>query len=380
MRAWQFINEDRYKPTANDSPETWIASFQSGTRFKGKSPEVIRNMALAARSKAVAKAEKALIQPSMPERSLKDLEPPYDHKDSLYWDHNKTESINERKKRKKRRHAAWGPGPYGGYGFNTGYSGDGGGGTESINFNESWKQTLGSLGISAAIVGAGALGLTIKQALTSSDISPEEKVEIIKKANIPKAEIPSSVLKQLPYIEEPPEVEKFSKVQPITDNPLELVLLNAARAAGIVGVELAAFMSQCAHESHNFQSLVEYGNSAYFNRYEMRFSPKKAKLLGNVKRGDGERYKGRGYIQLTGRYNYRKAGLALGLPLEKNPELLEDPEIAAKVAIWYWKLRVQSRVSNFHNVSAVTKPINSGLRGLQNRQETFYKYLPDIIK
>lgn len=84
-----------------------------------------------------------------------------------------------------------------------------------------------------------------------------------------------------------------------------------------------------------------------------------------------QKYKGRGYIQLTGKYNYKKAGDALGLDLVNKPELVEKPEIAAKVAVWYWQNRVQDRVDDFKNVKDVTKGINPGLKHLDQRQDKF---------
>jgi len=153
--------------------------------------------------------------------------------------------------------------------------------------------------------------------------------------------------------------------------PSAKMLTNIASKHGIVGQELAQFLAQCAHESNNFNYLKELGDKNYFKQYDIKFNPKKAKELGNTRPGDGARYKGRGYLQLTGRENYRKAGEALGLPLEKHPELVEKPEIAAQTAIWFWKHRVQPNVDNFNNTTMSTKPINSGLKGLEDRKAKF---------
>jgi predicted chitinase len=157
--------------------------------------------------------------------------------------------------------------------------------------------------------------------------------------------------------------------------PLERVLVAAAQQAGLEGNELKQFLAQCAHETGNFTHLEELGSDRYLmKKYDKKFSPKKAKELGNTQVGDGVRYKGRGYIQLTGRYNYKRAGQALGLPLEQRPELVENPEIAAKVSLWFWAQRVQPRVQDFHDVPQATKPINPALKGLQSRQQHYDKY------
>jgi predicted chitinase len=160
----------------------------------------------------------------------------------------------------------------------------------------------------------------------------------------------------------------------VTGSPHERFLTKAAVAAGIKGEELAQFLAQTAHESHNFKSMVEYGGSLDFRKYDPKYAPKKAKALGNKKVGDGARYKGRGYIQLTGRYNYKRAGEALGLPLEAKPEMVETPEVAAQVAVWFWKNRVQPRVDDFRDTKAATKPINSGLKGLEDRKDKFQDF------
>lgn len=187
-----------------------------------------------------------------------------------------------------------------------------------------------------------------------------------------------------PEVKEP-EKKKPEKKKPekkldvsktLTGTMHEAILIREANRAGITDpVELAALLSQAAHESHDFKSMVEYGGSLDFKKYDPKYAPKKARALGNTKVGDGARYKGRGYIQLTGRYNYKRAGQALGLPLEAKPELAEKPEIAAKIAVWFWKQRVQPNVDNFGDVRSVTKPINPGLAGLQDRKVAFQDFV-----
>jgi predicted chitinase len=157
--------------------------------------------------------------------------------------------------------------------------------------------------------------------------------------------------------------------------PLERVLVAAAQQAGLQGNELKQFLAQCAHETGNFTHLEEIGSDRYFmKKYDKKYNPRKAKELGNVQPGDGIKYKGRGFIQLTGRYNYKRAGQALGLPLEANPELVERPDIAARVSLWFWAQRVQPKVVDFHNVPQSTKPINPALKGLASRQQHYNQY------
>lgn len=91
-----------------------------------------------------------------------------------------------------------------------------------------------------------------------------------------------------------------------------------------------------AVETGNFRPIPEYASG---DAYEGRLD------LGNAQTGDGPRYKGKGYIQITGRRNYEAAGEALGVDLVGNPDLALDPEIAARTFAWCWST---------HGVSAKT--------------------------
>jgi predicted chitinase len=256
------------------------------------------------------------------------------------------EFITERKRKKRKsRWAAYGPGPYGGYGYATGYSGDGGIGGDAAG-GEGWKDTLAG----AALATGLAFGSAGDAEAAKKPIEKPVAQKIVK----------ADPLKQ---------VSKRDLAKSVTGNPHEVVLKNAAQKAGIQGQELAAFLAQCAHETMDFKHMKEIGGKLDFKKYDPRFAPRKAKILGNDKAGDGAKYKGRGYIQLTGKYNYKKAGEALGLPLEQKPELLEKPEIAAKAAVWYWKNRVAPKVDNFKDTTGVTKTINPGLKHLDQRKE-----------
>jgi predicted chitinase len=145
---------------------------------------------------------------------------------------------------------------------------------------------------------------------------------------------------------------------PVTNSPFEISIRKAAIGAKLAGAELAAFLAQCAHESAKFTTTKEFADGS---KYEGRAD------LGNVKPGDGPRYKGRGFLQITGRANYTQASKALGIDLVNHPELAERPDVAIKISIWYWKTRVQPKITNFTNTKAVTKKVNGGVNGLQQR-------------
>ena len=175
----------------------------------------------------------------------------------------------------------------------------------------------------------------------------------------------------------PIEPQKEPPITTLSNNPqIESLLHKAAVAAGIVGTELAQFMAQTKHESWNFSRLKEKGvGQGYFaKKYDLQYAPRTAKILGNKHVGDGEKYHGRGFIQLTGRDNYRMASQALGIDLLNQPELAERPDIAAKIAVWYWQTRVKPHINNFNDTKAVTKKINPALRGLQDRHAKFIDY------
>lgn len=188
----------------------------------------------------------------------------------------------------------------------------------------------------------------------------------------------------IPKQSKPAEIEYKKSDKPksttksLYDNADEKRLLNALVANGFRGVELAAFMAQSAHETRNFGSLVEEGSKRYFMRYDPSSKnpdhKKTADILGNTKAGDGERFKGRGHLQITGRWNYGAVGRLIGVDLIKNPELLEKPDIAAKASIAFWKMRVQPNVTDYNNVREVTLPINSGLDKLSQRTAKFKNY------
>ena len=110
-------------------------------------------------------------------------------------------------------------------------------------------------------------------------------------------------------------------------------LTNAMFEFGITDKrDQAAFLANCAHETGLFKWLRElWGPTSLQAKYETR------KDLGNCQTGDGKKFKGRGYIQLTGRANYTAAAADLGLPLLDHPEQAEQPEIAARLAGWFWK-------------------------------------------
>src|SRR5574343_216890 len=143
--------------------------------------------------------------------------------------------------------------------------------------------------------------------------------------------------------------------------------INNAMEEGEINTPLrqAAFIAQIAHETGGFKWFRELGSAAYFKRYEHRTD------LGNVKPADVSRFKGRGFIQMTGRSNYAAAGNFLGLDLVNNPELAETPEVGARIDIWYWTTKHLNSFADKEDFKTITKKINGGLNGYDDRLEYY---------
>lgn len=126
------------------------------------------------------------------------------------------------------------------------------------------------------------------------------------------------------------------------------------------------FLAQACHESANFRTTREFwGPTPAQKRYEGR------KDLGNVKPGDGKRYMGRGIFQLTGRANYQIFGAKMGLDIEGNPLLAEEPRTSFKIACHYWASRGIEKWAAADDIVRVTKAINGGTNGLPDRKALF---------
>ena len=129
-------------------------------------------------------------------------------------------------------------------------------------------------------------------------------------------------------------------------------------------------MAQMGHESGSFRYATEMASGKAYNP-----GTSTGKNLGNTQPGDGPRFKGRGYIQLTGRWNYGHFGKKVGVDLISNPELAADPDIAAAIAVQFYKDRVDRVAARRGDVAGATKGINPGLNGLEDRERRFKLYM-----
>ncbi|MBC3375815.1 glycoside hydrolase family 19 protein [Pseudomonas sp. SWRI92] len=172
---------------------------------------------------------------------------------------------------------------------------------------------------------------------------------------------------------------------PINAQQLLLILPNAGGNVGvfapalntamgryqIIGRErVAAFIAQIGHESGQLRYVRElWGPTPAQVRYEGRAD------LGNTRPGDGFRFRGRGLIQITGRANYAECGEAMGLDLISHPELLKQPEWAAKSAAWFWSTRGLNGLADAGAFDKITSRINGGQNGAADRRALYERAL-----
>lgn len=149
--------------------------------------------------------------------------------------------------------------------------------------------------------------------------------------------------------------------------------LTKAMADGKIDTRLriAAFLAQIGHETQSLQYVKELGGPTYFSKYDGRED------LGNLQKGDGARFPGRGLIQVTGRANYLECSMALfgDDRLINKPELLEQPEYAAASAVWFWTKKGLNKLADASRITDMTRKINGGLNGLQDRLSRWQKAL-----
>jgi putative chitinase len=152
---------------------------------------------------------------------------------------------------------------------------------------------------------------------------------------------------------------------------------------------MAAFLAQCAHESGGFVFLRENLNykaaslrkvfpkyfpddsiaAAYANRPELIANRVYANRMGNSDEhsGDGYRYCGRGLIQLTGKSNYQAFADSIETPLDEITEYLETFEGAVQSACWFWETNNLNQWADAGDIKTMTKKINGGYIGLEDR-------------
>jgi len=141
------------------------------------------------------------------------------------------------------------------------------------------------------------------------------------------------------------------------------VILAALKSEGIGQhlVQIAA-AATVAVECPPFKPIREYGSHKYLDKYD---TGKLAERLGNTPEDDddGQRYAGRGFIQITGRANYREYGDLLGVDLLSNPDLALDPTHAASILALYFRRRDVDTAALKRDWLRVRRRVNGGFNG-----------------
>lgn len=198
-------------------------------------------------------------------------------------------------------------------------------------------------------------------------------------------------------------------LQPVIDTCAEFEINTPQR--------IAAFIAQTSHESGGYTMLTENLNyraatlaACWPNRFAELGPNKKPKrtekgaliptklaesiagkpeLIANLvysgrmgngpaESGEGWKYRGRGLKQLTGKYNYEKCGKDLGVDFVGNPDLLLEPVYAARSAGWFWKSNNLSPFADSGDIEGMTKKINGGLIGIDQRKKLYQAVLAVI--
>jgi putative chitinase len=171
-------------------------------------------------------------------------------------------------------------------------------------------------------------------------------------------------------------------------------------------LRLAHFFAQIHHESGGGKRLAENLNyskdgllkifrSDFDTNKDRRLSPTEIRVAemlarkpeqianfvyanqngnGGVNSGDGWRFKGRGYIQITGRANYRELSKDVGIDFVSKPELLEQEVNAMISAVWFWTDKKINQVADRDDLNRVTRIINGGFNGIEERKDLLDYY------
>jgi putative chitinase len=167
---------------------------------------------------------------------------------------------------------------------------------------------------------------------------------------------------------------------PAAKRSLYLPFLN--KAMEIYGIDSrlrkAAFLAQIAFESVELKYMEEIWGPT---EAQLLYEPESelARILGNTEPGDGERFKGRGAIQITGRTNYGKYGELLGIDLIANPAIATTPQIACSTAGAYWQTNGLNELADDEDFETITRRINGGLSGYEERLE-YYERAKDVLE
>lgn len=163
-------------------------------------------------------------------------------------------------------------------------------------------------------------------------------------------------------------------------------------------LRIAHFMAQIEHES-NLKPISENLNYSkegllkvfpkYFNKDNVdQFARKPEKIANRVyanrmgnrneQSGDGWKFRGRGFIQLTGFNNYKALSVTSNINYVNNPDLLLTEANALIAALWFWSNNDLNHLADLDDVVSITKKINGGLNGIDDRKKKLLKWKNEL--
>lgn len=178
--------------------------------------------------------------------------------------------------------------------------------------------------------------------------------------------------------------EELQKIMPYAKRVDEWTpLLNSAMVEFHISdnpLREAAFIAQIAHESGQLRYTAEIASgSAYDNRCDLGNTDPTAKAIAAAHgQTTGQFFKGRGLIQTTGFYNYLKTANAFGIPVEQVGHWMETKEGAARSAAWWWETHGLNLLADRGDFVTITRRINGGTNGLQERI-AYYTKAQDVM-
>lgn len=189
-------------------------------------------------------------------------------------------------------------------------------------------------------------------------------------------------------------IDQFEKMIPTNKSPDEWygIAMELFPLYGLTTRDrIAGFMAQAGHESGDFKTLQEnlnYSETALLKTFSRYFTKETAKQfarkpemianrvyddanrtnkLGNTQPGDGWKFRGRGLIQLTGRWNYEKFGKTIGKTAEETAAYMETKRGAMESALWYWKTNNLNRFADANDIQGMSRAVNGGDNGMSDR-------------
>ena len=159
-------------------------------------------------------------------------------------------------------------------------------------------------------------------------------------------------------------------------------------------LRLAHFFAQIEHESglKPISEKLNYSAKRLLQIFPKYFNTEKALLYANIPRliankvyanrmgngsedsGTGWKYRGRGFLQITGKENYFRLANDTDLDCLKNPDLLLDEANAMVSAVWFWNLKELNKLADKDDIVGITKRVNGGMNGIEHRKELLKKY------